>query len=74
MGVLNALEIFGDGHLRVLKGHGSCQLPPLKDGIGGVGAGDGGAVFHRELVHPVNDRGLGAQGGHGGADVLVQVI
>ena len=74
LGVLNALKILLDGVLGVLKGDGTGQLAGLKDGIGGVGAGDERAVVHRELVHPVDDRGLSAQSSHGGTHRLLQVI
>ena len=73
-GVLDALIIFLNGLFRMLKRHRTGQLTVLKNGVGGVGAGNKGAVVHRELVHPVDHRGLGAQGGHGGAHRLLQVI
>ena len=75
-GGLQLLDIFVHNFRRLLKDHRPQQLPLPEDGVGGVGRGDGrrAEVVDPEAVHPVDHRGLGLEGGHGGADGLVQVI
>ena len=75
-GGLQLLDVGAHDVRRLLKDHRPQQLPLPKNGVGGVGRGDGGGaeVIGPEAVHPVDHRGLGLEGGHGGADALVQVV